>query len=143
MSSTGYTIDGDDFFATYGVTVVRSKGFLDFLKRKTPLFQSWEDEDGEQPFTDANDIFFETVKPVLSCLMEGNDLSDFITNHSALKTKLEATGLRTIKTPWTGAEEFEVYFVDGATPEMLSKTNSEPVLARFNLKFRIAVPARG
>ncbi len=95
----GYKINGNDLFTTYGIKIERVTGYLDMPKRKKPTAQNWDDEDGEEEFTDAGDIFFEPRNITLFCHIRTTTKFDFLTKLRAFKTVLKTAGLHTLGLP--------------------------------------------
>jgi len=139
--SLGYTIDGTDLETTYGVTVYKVKGALDFLKRKGDTAFDWPDEDGEEAFTDADDIVFEARDIILYCRIKATSRTDFFTKLSSFKAALIASGTRTLALPYI-SNTFTVYYVSGSSLDMLSKFVSNSYMGKFFVKLREPSPTR-
>lgn len=138
---SGYLLDGDDMAATYGVYVQKTRGALDFLKRKGETAHNWLDSDGEEAFTDAADIFFEPRDIILTCYIKADSKANFLTNLAAFKAVLESSGLHTLKLPYLD-NALNVYFKDGSTLEILTSWNNSKLVGKFLLTLREPVPSR-
>lgn len=125
-----YTLDGNDLETTYGIRVVKSYGFLDFLKRKGDTEFSWPDSDGVEAFTDSTDIYYEPRTIKLDCVLVGSTFSDMKAKLDAFKTALQASGTRSLYNSFTGVT-YTVYFKDGASTELLTKINAAKNICRF------------
>jgi hypothetical protein len=137
---TGYKIDSLDLASTYGIYVQKTKGALDFLKRKGEISHSWIDENGEEAFTDADDIFFGPRDILLFCYMKSDTKAGFLTNLNSFKIVLEGSGLHTLTLPLLSTD-LRVYFKDGGALNMLTSYNSSLLVGKFILKLREPVPA--
>ena len=132
---SGYLIDGSDMVATYGVFVQKTKGALDFLKRKGKTAHSWLDSNGEEHFTDADDIYFEPRDIILYCYMKASSKADFLTKLNAFKLVLEGSGLHTLKLPFL-TDNLNIYFKAGGALDMLTNWNGSMMVGKFILKLR-------
>ena len=137
---SGCTIDGHDM-TEYGVKVIKSTGPFNFLKRKGESSYSWPDADGEEAFTDADDIYFEGRDFYLYCLLIADTKAAFLTQWNALCQRLQMTGLRTLVVPYS-AYSYELMYVEGSDPFFYTKWNSDKIMAKFHLKFRETTPRR-
>ena len=136
---SGYLLDSLDMATTYGVYVQKTKGALDFLKRKGKTAQSWLDTNGEEHFTNADDIYFEPRDIILYCYIKANSKADFLTNLNAFKIILEGSGLHTLKLPFL-TSNLNVYFKAGGVLDMLTKWNGSLLVGKFILKLREPSP---
>ena len=143
-----YLLDSVDMKTTYGVQVQKVSGILDILKRKGPTAHNWIDEDGEDPYTDADDINFEPRNIIVECYLVGTTRTDFFTKLGALKTVLESSGAHTFKTPYYSTT-YNVYCRDGAAVNMITPTQSRiatgasrKYIAQFTIILREYSPAR-
>jgi len=136
---SGYLLDTLDMASTYGVYVQKTKGALDFLKRKGKTSHSWLDSNGEEAFTSTDDINFEPRDIILYCYMKANTKADFLTNLNAFKLILESSGLHTLKLPFL-ASNLNVYFKAGGSLDMLTGWNSTTLVGKFILKLREPSP---
>ena len=75
---SGYLLDTLDMATTYGVFVQKTRGALDFLKRKGDTAHSWLDYNGEEAFTDGDDIRFEPRDIILSCYIKATSKDNFL-----------------------------------------------------------------
>jgi len=132
---SGYLLDTKDLASEYGVYVQKVKGALDFLKRKEPTAYNWLDSNGEEAFTDADDIYFEPRDIILFCHMKASSKADFLTNLGAFKAVLEGSGLHTLKLPFLSSN-LNVYFKVGGALNMLTKWDSDILVGKFILKLR-------
>jgi hypothetical protein len=128
-----WTIDGVNLKNTYGITVTRSTGFLDLLPRKGETGHSWPDEDGEESYTDAADIVFESREIVLHCIMQGTSKSDLMSKRAAFVAAIDAPGLRVLANPHTGLS-YSVYRAAASAVTVLSKWNPGKNTIDFALK---------
>ena len=144
MSSAGYLLDGLDLYDTYGVTVVREKGYYGFLERKDPKSQSWEDEDGEDAFVTSDDIYFEPRTHKLYCVMEATNNPQMTTRWRALKVVLYDAGLKTVRfMPKLGAGgDLSVYYNKATMPEKLTDLSANLIVMRFTIEFIEPSPSR-
>ena len=136
---TGYKLDSLDLATTYGIYVQKTKGALDFLKRKGETSHSWLDENGEEAFTDADDIHFGPRDIILFCYIKADTKADFLTNLNSFKAVLEGSGLHTLTLPLLSTS-LRVYFKDGGALNMLTSYNSSKLVGKFILKLREPVP---
>ena len=136
---SGYLLDSVDIAATYGVYVQKTKGALDFLKRKGKTSYSWPDEDGEEYFTDAGDIFFEPRDIILYCYIKATSKVNFHTQLNAFKAVLKSSGTHTLKLPFLSSN-LNVYFVAGGALNMLTGWNGSMMVGKFILKLREPCP---
>ena len=136
---SGYLLDSNDMATTYGVFVQKTKGALDFLKRKGKTAHSWLDSNGEEHFTDADDIYFEPRDIILYCYMKANSKANFLSQLNAFKIVLEGPGLHTLKLPFL-ASNLNVYFKAGGALSMLTKWDSSTLVGKFILKLREPEP---
>ena len=146
--NSGYLFDGNDLKDTYGISVIRVSGILDFLKRKGETGHNWLDEDGEEYYTDASDIDFEPRDITLQCVLVGSTRNDFASKHNAFKKILESAGLHTFNTPYYSLT-YNVYFKDGGRVDMITPWrshvgagSSNKYIARFTITLREPEPAR-
>lgn len=135
-----YTIDTNDL-TDYNVQVSESEGLLDFLKRKRIDRFDFFDSDGEQSYTDSEDITFEPRKLTLKCSIVETQ-ANYLTDLAALLAILEATGLRTLVAPYS-VKEYECYLADGTEFKRLTKTDSLIRSSSFNLILTEPVPDDG
>ena len=136
---SGYLLDSLDMATTYGVYVQKTKGALDFLKRKGKTAHSWLDSNGEEHFTDADDIYFEPRDIILYCYMKANSKATFLSQLNAFKIVLEGSGLHTLKLPFLSSN-LNVYFKAGGALNMLTNWNSSTLVGKFILKLREPEP---
>lgn len=136
-----YQIDGNDLRTVYGITVERCDGNLSFPKRKGVTAHSWPDEDGEESYTDAEDIVFEPRDIYLTGRIRGETRTAFLTKLNAFRKKLESAGLHSLYIGNTGITH-SVYCEDGLSVSTLTKWSSGIMVAAFTLKLREPVPAR-
>ena len=139
----GYKIDGNDLASTYGVYVQKTRGALDFLKRKGVTAHSWPDEDGEEAFTDSGDIFFEPRDIILSCFIKADTKANFFTNLNSFKAKLAGSGLHSLTLPCLpiSSPTISVYYKDGGALDMLTGWNGSACVGKFMLKLREPNPS--
>lgn len=143
MSARGsYKLDGSDIYDTYSIIVERAIGHMDLPKRKGKTAFNYPDEDGEDEFTDATDIYFEPRDITLFCRIEANTSSSINTLLNAFKVSLIASGLRTLNLPYPTATDYEVYLRDGIKIATATKWISSKYVIRFILKFREPTPTR-
>jgi len=136
---SGYLLDSVDIAATYGVYIQKTKGSMDFLKRKGKTSYSWPDEDGEEYFTDAGDIFFEPRDIILFCFIKATSKANFFSQLNAFKAVLKGAGLHTLKLPFLSSN-LNVYFVAGGSLDMLTNWNGSMMVGKFILKLREPCP---
>jgi len=132
---SGYLLDTLDMASTYNIYVQKTTGALDFLKRKGKTAYSWLDEDGEESFTDAGDIYFEPRDIILYCYMKATSKANFLSQLNAFKAVLKSSGLHTLKLPFLSSN-LNVYFVAGGALDMLTKWDSSMLVGKFILKLR-------
>ncbi len=137
---SGYLLDTLDMAATYGVYVQKTKGALDFLKRKGEIAHNWLDSNGEEAYADIGDIYFEPRDIILFCYIKANTEDNFLTKLNLFKAVLEGPGLRTLKLPFL-TDTLDVYFKDGGALNMLTGWNSSLLVGKFILKLREPVPS--
>lgn len=139
---SGYKIDGNDLWGTYRVTVKKITGLHGFLSRKGDISQSWLDSDGEEPFTDWNDIYFEGNDVIMFCYLRASSWTTFQSMITSFKNKLESTGLKTLTVPYTSTT-FSLMYVKGSDIEMLTpKQNVNQYVGEFWIQFRQTTPVR-
>jgi len=136
---SGYLLDTLDMATTYGVYIQKTKGALNFLKRKGKTAHSWLDSHGEEAFTGADDIYFEPRDIILFCYIKANDSADFLNKLNAFKLVLEAAGTHTLKLPFLSSN-LTVYFKDGGALNMLTGWDGSLLVGKFILKLREPVP---
>lgn len=137
---SGYLLDTLDMAAKYGVYVQKTKGALDFLKRKGKTAHNWLDSNGEEAFTGADDIYFGPRDIILYCYIKANTKADFLSKLNAFKIVLEGSGLHTLKLPFL-SNNLNVYFKDGGTLNMLTGWNGSLLVGKFILKLREPNPS--
>jgi len=133
-----YRLDGLSLEDTYGVHVMSVRGHLDFLKRKGETSHDWLDEDGEEEFTDADDIKFKPRDITLNCYIKATNRNTFFQNLDAFKLILQSAGLHTLAVPYMSTT-FSVYFKDGGQVNIESKWASgvaHDVIGTFAIKLR-------
>ena len=136
---SGYLLDTLDMATTYGVYIQKTKGALDFLKRKGKTAHSWLDSNGEEHFTDADDIYFEPRDIILYCYMKANSKANFLSQLNAFKIVLEGSGLHTLKLPFLSSN-LNIYYKAGGALNMLTKWDSSTLVGKFILKLREPSP---
>jgi len=136
---SGYLLDTLDMGTTYGVYVQKTRGALDFLKRKGETAHSWPDYNGEEAFTDGDDIRFEPRDIILSCYIKATSKTNFLSNLILLKTVLEGSGLHTLRLPFL-TYDLNVYFAAGGALDMLTGWNGSTLVGKFILKLREPKP---
>ncbi len=137
-----YRLDGNNLFTTYGVKVLQSIGNLDFLKRKGKTSENWLDEDGEEEYVLANDIYYQPRDINLTCMIRAANKTTMLTNLSALKAVLESAGLHTLFLGTTGVTH-SIYFKDGGKIRPITKWDGSTIMAAsFVLKLREPDPVR-
>jgi len=139
VAQSGYLLDGNDMASTYNIYVQKTKGALDFLKRKGKTAYSWPDEDGEEYFTDADDIYFEPRDIILYCYIKATSKANFLNQLNAFKAVLKSPGLHTLKLPFLSSN-LNVYFKDGGALNMLTTWNGSMMVGKFILKLREPCP---
>jgi len=137
---SGYLLDSLDLASTYGVYVQKTKGALDFLKRKGKTAHNWLDSNGEEYFTAADDIYFEPRDIILYCYIKANSKADFLTKLNAFKIILEGSGLHTLKLPFLSSN-LNVYFKAGGALDVLTNWNGSLLVGKFILKLREPSPS--
>ena len=136
-----YSIDGNDLETTYGVKVLSVSGAFDFLERKGETSYDWLDEDGEEAFTDASDIYFKSRTIYMNCLLVATSKSDFMTKLNAFKYLLESAGEHSLSLPYEASAR-QVYYKSGDTLETPRNWNTDKLVARFILKLVEPNPSR-
>ena len=136
-----YRLDGSNMKTKYGITVLRSVGSLDQTKRKGKTGHNWLDEDGEEEYTDTNDIYYEPRDISLDILIQASTRLAFLTNLDSFKSTLQSPGLHTL---YIGATcvTHSVYMKDGFKLKPATKWSSQLTVATFRLKLREPDPAR-
>ena len=137
---SGYLLDGLNLATTYGVYVQKTKGALDFLKRKGETAHNWLDSNGEEAYTDIGDIHFEPRDIILFCYIKADSKVNFLANLNDFKAVLVAPNLHTLKLPFL-IEPLNVYFKDGGALNMLTGWNSSLLVGKFILKLREPMPS--
>jgi len=132
---SGYLLDNKDMASEYGVYVQKTKGALDFLKRKGETAHSWLDSHGEDAFTDEGDIFFEPRDILLFCYIKADTKANFLSNLNSFKAVLEGPGLHTLTLPLLSTG-LRVYFKDGGALDMLTGWDGSLLVGKFILKLR-------
>ena len=92
-----YRLDGLNMKTAYGISVLRSTGNLDQTKRKGKTGHNWLDEDGEEEYTDSNDIYFDPRDIVLNCQIRSATKATFLTNLDSFKAVLLLTSLNKLR----------------------------------------------
>jgi hypothetical protein len=141
----GYKIDGYDLYGTWKISVEKISGLYQFLTRKGDVSQSWSDSDGEEPFTDANDIYFEGRDIIMFCFIQASSYGYFWYQLGLFKHRLELPGLKTLHVPYDPSPSYtrSLMYVKGSDVEMLSprkKTNL--FVGKFWVQFRETTPTR-
>lgn len=137
---SAFRLDGDNLENTYNVKVERIKGNLDFLKRKGELSYDWSDEDGEEAFTDSNDIHFQARDIYLFCRIETDTEADFATKLNSLKAVLESAGLHTLFVPYPSEKVHTFFYTAGGAVDLLTRWKGNKAVGRFVLKLRESDP---
>jgi len=137
---SGYLLDTNDMASTYGIYVQKTKGALDFLKRKGKTAHSWLDSNGEEHFTGVDDIYFEPRDIILYCYIKASSKANFLSQLNSFKAVLKGSGLHTLKLPFL-EDTLDVYFKDGGTLEMLTNWNGSILVGKFILKLREPNPS--
>lgn len=136
----GYLLDGTDL-STYGISVTRVRGALDFLQRKTPTKYSWPDADGIDGYTGATDIYFEPRRIRVGCAIQASSATDLKTKINALRLVLEDAGTHTLTLPyWSDA--FTVMYEGGDEVEPPRKWTANALFVQFTLTFIEVTPSR-
>ncbi len=134
----GYEIDGNNLYTAYGINIERTRGLYDMLERKGTTEYEWDDKDGSQPFTDADDIRFKARDITLVCYMQASTKATFLQYKDNFENMLNSTGLHTFK--HTSLDDVHyVYFRDGA-PVIPPKWNANKLVGRFTIKLREPEP---
>lgn len=137
---SGYTIDANDLLDTYGIVVKKIKGLLGLRSRKGEILYSWLDENGEEAFTDSNDIYFEGRNIFMFCIIKNATFSTLETNFAAFKAVLEASGMRTLVTPYSGSS-FTLMYVKGNDLDIITPPiRSNYYVGEFWVQFRQTTP---
>ena len=137
---SGYLLDTLDMASEYGVYVQKTRGALDFLKRKGKTAHSWLDDNGEEAFTGSDDINYEPRDIILTCYLKADTKADFLSKLNAFKLVLEAAGTHTLKLPFLSSN-LTVYFKDGGSLNMLTGWNDSRLVGKFILKLREPIPS--
>lgn len=137
----GFTIDGNDLWTTYGIKVVRVRGYLDFLKRKGETEYNWLDEDGVEAYTDAEDIYYEPRKITLQCVLIATSKALIFSQMNAFKLLMEASGTHTLAVPHT-ATTYTVYYKGGDNIEPPRNYKATLLYCKFSLTLWEETPAR-
>ncbi len=134
----GYEIDGNDLKSVYGIRIEKTRGVYDMLTRKDITEYVWDDKDGSQPFTDADDIRFKARDITLKCFMVADSKATFLQYKDNFENMLSSTGLHTFK--HTSLDDIHyVYFRDGAMV-IPPKWNANKLVGRFTVKLREPYP---
>jgi len=139
MSQSGYLFDGLDLGNEYGIYIEKAKGYMDIPKRKGKTEYDWEDENGVEAFTDADDIHFEARNIILTCHILANSKADFLTKLNAFKTKLTNPGIHTLKLPYKNVL-YNVYFREKSALNILTKWNGNKLVSKFYISLREPKP---
>ena len=141
---SGYKIDGYDTYGTWKVRIKKITGLYQFLARKGDISQSWPDSDGEEAFTDANDVWFDGKDVIMFCYLQTSTFDPaFMGFLTQFKHRLELPGLRTLTVPWT-TTTYSLMYVKGSDIDMrtpLRKTSQ--YVGEFWIQFREPTPVRG
>lgn len=141
--NSGYLISGSDMLATYNIRVKKIDGLYPLLNRKGDLGQSWPDSDGEEPYTDTSDIYFEGHDVIMFAYIKRTTLSALLTNWSSFKAVLESSGMKVIKTPYA-ATLHSLMYIGGSDLDIITpRTKSNYYVGEFWVKFRKTTPTRG
>lgn len=135
----GYLFDGLDLASEYGIYIEKTVGFYDLPKRKGITEYSWDDEDGVQAFTDADDINWDARDVTLQCFIKADSRIDFLTKLSAFKTVLINSGLHTLKLPY-GSMVYNIYFKEKSTLRLLTKWDGNELVGKFYIPLREPTP---
>ena len=134
-----YLFDGLDLALQYGIYVEKSSGFWDIPKRKGITEYDWDDENGVQSFTDADDIYFDARDVRLDCHIIANSKEDFLVKLNAFRTVLLSAGLHTLKLPY-GSMVYNVYFRENSTFNILTKWDGDKLVGKFYIPLREPTP---
>ncbi len=131
-----YTLGGNNLWLTYKVQVMKSYGNLDFCKRKViPVF-SYFDKNGEEAYTDTENIKFESREITLECFYR-NTSANFISGWNTFLTFIKGTGTKTLVTPYGSHTVFCNSAIDVTEPTK----RSQPIrYYLFKLKFTEPTP---
>ncbi len=135
--NSGYLLDGLDILDTYNIHVKKVHGIYDFLKRKGETGHNWLDEDGEEEYTDANDIYFKPRIIQVDFFIKVSNRNDLLTSMDAFKLILQSAGLHTFKVPYMSIN-YSIYFKNGGKVEVMTpwaEGVGHHVIAKFSLKF--------
>jgi len=136
---SGYLLDGNDMASTYGVYIQKSKGAFDFIKRKGVTEHSWDDEDGVQAFTDADDIYRDARNIKMEGFIKADTKTDFLTKLNAFKAIIISPGLHTLKFPQSDTI-YSVYCKDGLIFTMQTGWSNTILIGKFILMLRETSP---
>ena len=136
---SGYLFDGLDLASEYGIYIEKTSGFLDMPKRKGVTEHDWEDEDGVQAFTDADDIYFDARNVSLACHIVADSRIDFLTKLNEFRTILLSSGLHTLKLPY-GSMVYNVYYREKSALKLLTKWDGSKMVGKFYVPLREPTP---
>lgn len=135
-----YTIDDIDF-KNYGVYVKESKGVIDGLKIKTPLYRTnWPDYHGEA--IDVDQIIYEPRDIELDCFIKAGGMVDFSEKANSFLSLFSVPGLRRLSISIDPNKPlcYQIYIRDSA--EIKKKWNETQNIGHFTLKLREPEPVK-
>lgn len=131
-----YFIDDFDLIA-HGFGVRSVTGIEDIPGRKGETSQSWDDSDGIEPFTDADDIILKERVFTMELYLLAEDTPTAQTALSDLENALFAEGFRQVTISYVGAA-LNCYCKDEVITERLTKAEGGQVAYTVSLKFVIS-----
>ena len=140
---SGYKIGPSDLYAGWKIKVKSITGLDAFLNRKGQVSQSWPDADGEEPFSDTSDIYFDGQDVIMFCYMVAATFTESRTLLSDFRNVLETPGMLTLTVPYT-TTTYSLLYVGGSTIDYKTpKQTSKACVCEFWIKFRQTTPVRG
>jgi len=136
---SGYKLDGSDIASTYGVYVIKAKGYMDLPPRKGVIEHDWEDEDGVQAFTDLSDIFYGPRDITLQCYIKAATKAAFLNQLNNFRRVLTNPGIHTLKLPYSDIV-YRVYYRERSTFEILTTWSDSKLVGTFYVPLREPKP---
>jgi hypothetical protein len=148
MTPSGlYSIDGLDWFDTYGFAVLKTAGkgkdaFLKFFDAKTPLSHDWPDEHGTE-YDETQPLFFKEKEILIDGLLTADTYDQFWERHRAMQTLFGLAGTRRV---YVNSLQRSFYLIYDSCTDfgVLTPLNDEfegKIGCRYSFKFKEPVPS--
>ncbi|GAA4338446.1 hypothetical protein GCM10023149_48420 [Mucilaginibacter gynuensis] len=137
-----YSIDGQDWFDTYGFAVASgSDDFLKFPERKPPPSKSWDDEHGID--VDLTEPFFKEKEISIGGAIFAQNEDDFWLKYKAMFTMLSKPGTRRMYVNELGRSFYIYYQACTAFTRLtrIKNDNRGKVRCDYTLKFIEPIPS--